>query len=104
MLELEKNKLHNEDDKTVIFKDKKVLLVEDNSLNAEIAMELLESIGFAVDWAENGKVGLEKFAASKEGEYFAIFMDMQMPVMDGIEATRQIRAMSRNDSNIRYMP
>lgn len=82
------------------FTGKKVLLVEDNVLNAEIATELLESIGLTVDWADNGKVGVEKFEESNTGEYFAVFMDMQMPVMDGVEATRQIRHSSHSDNDI----
>lgn len=82
------------------FTGKKVLLVEDNALNAEIAMELLQSIGLTVCWAENGKIGIEKYEASGLYEYFAVFMDMQMPVMDGIEATKQIRNSSRKDHDI----
>lgn len=72
----------------------------DNALNAEIASELLGSIGLIVDVAENGEIAVQKFEASALNEYFAIFMDMQMPVMNGVEATRQIRASSRNDRNI----
>ena len=82
------------------FTGKKVLLVEDNVLNAEIAMELLQSIGLNVDWADNGKAGVERFESSRQGEYFAVFMDMQMPVMDGVEATRMIRHSDRDDNNI----
>ena len=82
------------------FTGKKVLLVEDNALNAEIAMELLQTIGLTVDWAENGKIGIEKFQHSEPYTYFAIFMDMQMPVMDGIEATRLIRRSSRRDNDV----
>ena len=79
---------------------KRVLLAEDNALNAEIAMELLESIGLTVDVAENGKIAVEKFEESDLNSYFAIFMDMQMPVMNGVEATKRIRALDRADSNV----
>ena len=82
------------------FTGKKVLLVEDNALNAEIAIELLQSIGLAVDWAENGEIGVKRYEESKLREYFAVFMDMQMPVMDGVEATRVIRRSKREDNDI----
>lgn len=82
------------------FVGKKVLLVEDNALNAEIAIELLNTIGLQVDWAENGEIGLQRFEASGKDEYFAIFMDMQMPVMDGVTATKMIRQSSRADHDI----
>ena len=86
--------------KNVDFAGKKVLLAEDNALNAEIAMELLQSIGLNVDLAENGEVAVRKFEQSGYREYFAIFMDMQMPVMDGLEATEQIRQSNREDKDI----
>ena len=79
---------------------KKVLLVEDNALNAEIAVELLNMVGLSVDWAENGLRGIERFENSRLDEYFAIFMDMQMPVMDGVTATKRIRASKRADHDI----
>ena len=74
--------------------------MEDNALNAEIATELLQSIGLQVDWADNGAIGVERYRASKTGEYFAVFMDMQMPVMDGVEATKEIRHSSRSDNDV----
>ena len=79
---------------------RKVLLVEDNALNAEIATELLEMVGLRVEWAENGKVGIQRYEVSAPDEYFAVFMDMQMPVMDGVTATRLIRQSSRPDHDI----
>lgn len=82
------------------FTDKKVLLVEDNELNAEIAQELLQSMGLEVDLAENGEVAVHKFEQSDPNEYFAIFMDMKMPVMDGVEAASHIRASKRSDKDI----
>ena len=82
------------------YSGKKVLLVEDNTLNAEIAMGLLQSIGLSVDWVENGRAGVDRYEASAPGEYSAVFMDMQMPVIDGVEATKRIRASSRADHDI----
>ena len=89
-----------EEEKKPGYTGRKVLLVEDNALNAEIAMELLQTIGLEVDWAENGAVGIERYEQSGKDEYFAIFMDMQMPVMDGVAATRKIRQSSREDHDI----
>lgn len=83
-----------------LFDGKKVLLAEDNALNAEIATELLQSIGLTVDWVENGFLAVEKLQGSTPGEYFAVFMDMQMPVMDGVTATRLIRNSNQPTSTI----
>ena len=75
------------------FKDRHILLVEDNELNREIAQEILREYGFRVDPAENGAVAVEKVRTAAPGSYDLVLMDMQMPVMDGYTATRQIRAL-----------
>ena len=79
---------------------KRLLLAEDNDLNREIAVELLKMQGILVETAENGKQAMEMFKTSEPGYYQAILMDIQMPVMDGYEATSKIRAMHRTDSDI----
>ena len=75
------------------FKGRHILLVEDNELNREIAQEILCEYGFRVDTAENGAVAVEKVSTAAPGSYDLVLMDVQMPVMDGYTATRQIRAL-----------
>ena len=76
-----------------LFADKRILLAEDNSLNREIAIAILEGVGLKTDIAENGAIAVEKIAVSPSGYYDAVLMDIQMSVMDGYTATRQIRAL-----------
>ena len=93
----EKEKLNDSADKPSI-QGYHILLVEDNELNMEIAEFVLEKEGAVVTKAWNGKEAVELFSESATGEYDAILMDMMMPVMDGYQAARTIRAMDREDA------
>ena len=75
------------------FRGRCILLVEDNELNSEIAVEILNEYGFLVDTAENGVEAVQKVRNSTPGNYDLVLMDVQMPVMNGYEATKQIRAL-----------
>ncbi|HBN55479.1 MAG TPA: hypothetical protein DD414_01775 [Lachnospiraceae bacterium] len=81
------------------FENCRILLIEDNELNQEIAMELIGEIGAKVECVSDGRKGLVRFADMPEGYYDLIFMDIQMPVMDGYAATRAIRKLPRADAS-----
>ena len=80
------------------FSGHRVLIVEDNDLNMEIALEFLQSLGVVCEGAENGRRAVEMFNASAPGHYEMILMDVRMPVMNGYEATREIRRLAREDA------
>jgi len=75
-----------------------ILIVEDQEMNAEVLADLLELEGMTSEWAENGQIGVDLFVQSEEDHFDAILMDMRMPVMDGITATKEIRLLSRPDA------
>ena len=80
------------------YENRRVLIVEDNELNMEIAIEIFKMAGMETDTAENGAEAVDKFTEHEENYYDMIFMDIQMPVMNGYEATAAIRAMDRSDA------
>ena len=84
--------------KEIELEGRKILVVEDMPVNAEIMMMILEMRGMISDHAENGKIAVEKFAASPPGFYDAVLMDIRMPVMDGLKATEAIRALDHPDA------
>ena len=81
-----------------VFSGQRFLLVEDNELNREIAIEMLTAAGAEMEWAANGAQGVEKFRQSPPHYYALILMDIQMPILNGYDATRQIRALERTDA------
>lgn len=92
--EKEESKIHNS------FFGKRILLAEDNDLNWEIAEDLLSEVGFELDRAENGKMCIEKFEQSAQGYYDVVLMDIRMPIMNGYDAAKGIRALARPDAKL----
>ena len=96
-----KKEISDSPEKSVDLKGTRILLVEDNSLNRDIARELLKGAGFVIDEAENGKIALDMLSACPDGYYKVILMDVMMPVMNGYEASMKIREMkSKSKSSI----
>lgn len=89
-----------EESKHYDFTNKRILLVEDNELNYEIAYDILTDVGFEVEWAENGQIGIDMFAQSEIGYYDAVLMDLRMPVLDGYESAKGMRALKREDNQL----
>ncbi len=97
---LEDDEQETNAEKELDFGGLRILLAEDNDLNWEIAEDILTDVGFEVEWAENGQICVDKFKQSELGYYDAVLMDIRMPVMNGYDAAKAIRALDRSDARL----
>lgn len=97
-MEHSKNRINVKKDTADAVTGMKVLVVEDNELNLDIIQEVLKERGLTVTGAANGQIAVDLFSGNPPGTFDVILMDMHMPVLDGVTATRQIRAMERADA------